>query len=238
MECLFVENKNVEKVENSYIERVKVRMPEQSQYFGYFFYVATSFVVKTGSCTLILKGNDTYLYELIKEEREQGKRYKRYKLTFEELCAEFLEMQKELNPDYFPKAFAVFNEYEYSKSGVELEREETFSIGGLRDKWFYLDFYTRKRVSAPNFKIIKENLTEQDVVLINTYLKRLKEFIRHYELIETALVKIKNDFYEFNDYQDLWDIKRIFAKNLEKAKKSDLDEIERIKESLRHYKGE
>lgn len=75
--------------------RTEVLLPKDSQYSGYCFLHPSKLIVeRVGGIASITYNND-FAFTLIKKDREEGKRYKRHKLTATEILAIYEpEMQK------------------------------------------------------------------------------------------------------------------------------------------------
>lgn len=73
---------------NEYIKtyRTEILLPPDGEYAGYCFLHPTK-LVSFRSPLASITYNETFSFELIKKEREPGKRYKRYSLTVAELLA-------------------------------------------------------------------------------------------------------------------------------------------------------
>lgn len=73
---------------NDYIKtyRTEILLPKDSQYPGYCFQHPSK-LVSCGPEFARLTYNDTFVFNLVKKDREPGKRYKRYTLTAAELIA-------------------------------------------------------------------------------------------------------------------------------------------------------
>lgn len=75
--------------------QTEILLPEKSEYAGYHFWHPSKLVSGLADEISRVTYNPTFTFTLIKKEREPGKRYKRYKLSAEELVAVYrAEMAK------------------------------------------------------------------------------------------------------------------------------------------------
>ena len=83
---------------NEYIKtyRTEILLPKNSEYSGYCFQHPSK-LVSCGRYTAKLTYNNTFVFNLVKKDREPGKRYKRYTLTAEELIAIYAPEVARLN---------------------------------------------------------------------------------------------------------------------------------------------
>ena len=149
---------------------LQVKMPKESQYAGY----ATRIYLysEESVCYVAYKSrSENWTFELTKIDREQGKRYKRYRLTWDELSAEFAEHQKRFDKSECPKGLAYVYDYAY-RGGVEQSRTGKFVVGAIDGKWFWLDEYDKRRISAKNFRLISA-LDSKDVERVQSEIKEL-----------------------------------------------------------------
>ena len=67
--------------------QTEVLLPKDGQYAGYCFLHPSKLVSERAGGVASITYNDDFVFELIKKDREQGKRYRRYKLQAPELPA-------------------------------------------------------------------------------------------------------------------------------------------------------
>lgn len=163
-------------IENSYgADYYLIKMPNSSEYKDYSAQIYSGLVLPHDYFYSIkAPWKDDFLFKLIKNNREPGKRYKQPKLTWEELVQEFNVYDKELDVSTNPFGFAQFNIYDRSRTGVETY-EKIYSLGRVDETWFYLENGERHLVSAKNFILIKKYLTEKEINEISNKLNRLDE---------------------------------------------------------------
>jgi len=76
---------------NEYVKtyRTEILLPKGSRYEGYSFQHPTKLVSDRGNGLTEVTYNDSFMFLLVKKDREPGKKYKRYKLTPSEILAEY-----------------------------------------------------------------------------------------------------------------------------------------------------
>ena len=149
------------------VESLRVKMPKSSQYVGYATTIY-AFVKKGFFYEVLCPRKKDYVFELVKIRKKGDKgRYKRYRLSWQELTAEFQEHQKQFDISNLPKALVYAYDYDY-RGCVELSRRGCFLIGAVSGKWFWTNDYKRYLISAKNFRLITM-LEEEE---INCYSRR------------------------------------------------------------------
>ena len=174
-----IPKKVVTKIENPFFQGCEVLFPASSKYAGYKTKLSDYFISEDTEYFRIYNKFENKVFMLEKAEREQGKRYKRYNIGWEEFCLELAEYNEQFNRDKLTSALVMFNEYEYSKKGFEKSRNQEIKLGKYNDTWCYVynaqGTEERHRISAKHFKILKDNLTAEEVEKYETLLCEIEE---------------------------------------------------------------
>lgn len=190
---IYVDKKLVKRVDNSYVNQLQVKMPPGSKYEGYYFNVSDYYAELDTVSAKIQQGSEDFLFILIKEQRELGKKYSRPKLSWNELAEEFKSCAEKHNTSLLARGLAFV--YNYSCKG--LSKEGHFVVGGIRDKWFYITDNNRRLISAKNFKLIKENLSEAEEREVNDLIVELENNNIKFSELTSMNGSIKNFKSEF-----------------------------------------
>lgn len=153
-----ISKKLCEVVNTRYQHGIEVTMLATSQYSGYKFFVSDSFVYRERNFFEIVKSknNNAWRFTLEKIEKEQGKRYARPKLSFEELEAEFAEHSAQFYTDTLPQALAYTKTYaDDGTRNAGRVMAAGFCIGGYDKTWFYESDYERRRLNTNGVRILK-----------------------------------------------------------------------------------
>ena len=190
--------KAIKKIESPFWQGYEVLFPASSKYAGYKTKISEYFISETPEYFLIKRIFENATFTLEKAEREQGKRYKRYEISWGELYTELGEYNEMFSREGLPTALVMYNEYEYSKRGVELWRYTLILLGKHTNIWCYTTDSRgneeRHRISAKRFRIVKDNLTSAEI-------KRFTELLQERSDIENDLLgldKIENEFYKLD----------------------------------------
>lgn len=181
---------------NKFYPKVIVELPEQSSFAGYYFELS-NIVVRTNYNQICKPYKSDFVFKLIKQEREPGQRYSRPALSWEALCREFEEHQKQFDKSSLPKALAYVNDYNY-RNGIEWSRAGNFVIGAIEGAWFWKDEDDKRRVSAKNFKLIAF-LPEEEALVVSKKIERLEEIVSKLYSI-TSSNNIKDQIDSFLQY--------------------------------------
>ena len=153
-------------------ELLSVQLPSESQYFGYevslYCYEDENLFFEA-----YRPRGKNWSFELIKSEREKGKRYKRYRLTWDELIKEFEQHQKQFDKSECRKGLAYVYDYDY-RGRVEQERVGKYVVGAVDGKWFWINEYERRRISAKNFRLIAI-LSASEIEAVENCIEKLKQ---------------------------------------------------------------
>ena len=171
-------------IENGYgADFYSIQMPNSSQYKDYTVNVYLNITVGRDYFIEIKKPiyKEDYIFILVKTERQQGKKYKRPKLTYEELEEELKEYNAEFDLSQCSVALAQFNEYEFDKRHKDLTATPVYKIGHIKGKWFIEESFKRHLISAKNFKIIKNDLPEEEIERLKQTLNRLDYLTNYYD---------------------------------------------------------
>lgn len=174
-----------------------IDLPDDCKYAGYQMYVSSYFVYCPNRRFLcITKGKQDFLYELYKKEREPGKRYPRYKLTFEELADAFSIHSAQFGvSDSLPYVLAYCKDYANNgtrSAGVVLGC--SYYIGQVDETWLYLDdvrsgYIERRRLKSNGVRVIK-HLASEDVEATKQMVCRLVELQRRKSMIDECRIEI------------------------------------------------
>lgn len=171
-----VAKKYCEYKESPYTCVYTIKMPNKSRFDSYSVDVSAYIVYDEDYFYAIKKPNKSdYLFTLVKiGGREDGKRYARPKLTWEEFVEELQAYDKEIDVADSPKALVSFWRYTYDKWGREEGREKEYCVGRIKGKWFIEeDGYKRHRLSADGVTLLRENLTDDEYTNYEQKLKAL-----------------------------------------------------------------
>lgn len=198
MEDIKIAKKHCMFQENAYSSSYFIQLPKTSQYKGYTVTVPTHIVTEHGEFYAIVRPwKEDFTFTLVKTEREEGKRYTRPKLSFDELAQEMKEYDDVFDLSKMTRALAKFNEYAYNRYGVEEGRETRFYVGYVKGKWFYEDNYERHLISAKHFTLLKGDLTEKEVETYADKIKCLNEWTYQIEHIKKNKTKVKDALADF-----------------------------------------
>ena len=220
-------------------EALQIKMPKGSQYEGYEFtygyygsnstiyyeiYRPSNFAVKE--------------FMLVKSERKEGERHKRYRLKWEDLVSEFSEHQKQFDKSTLPKALAYYNDYNY-RGCVEVSRNGKYVVGGVEGNWFWESDESKRRISAKNFELISM-LSEDEAKEVNAYideLNRLEEEVFDLQRNGSLLDVLRQAEYRTREYAVL-DLKRKELISFIEDGISELkNRMESLKKKLNEYRG-
>lgn len=215
-----IDKKLAERIDESRFRSIywKINMPKESRYSGYFFQCSNYFCEETSEYISLLPGKSEYLYELIKEDREQGKRYSRPKLSFEELQEIFAEHSKRFYHEDLPYALAFLKLYANNGS-ITAGRvvSQYFAVGKYSDKWFYESDTRRRKIGSRGVTILKE-LSSSEVQEIKEKLER-RDLLR--EKVSCGNYKLSLDCYHFEQLKEVLS-KESFEKITEKISEINL----------------
>lgn len=190
-------------VVQGYKKYIKVCMPKESKYNGYWFYHSLEYYSETPNYFKIYF-YDNWTFNLkTKKETVQ--------LSADEMCTELETYQEKFrhNKNLY---VAIIREYynNHTRWAGSILRE-TIEIGSLEDKWFWLDDDTKRLANSKGVKLIRK-AEQGDVEL----LKSLKQ-------IRNQLIDLQ-DYYEHIElefgYQKLNEVKALENKFL-----NDINEI-------------
>ena len=202
MESIRIAKKYVVYQENAYTSEYVVTMPKKSAYSGYNVKVP-SLLLQDNDYFYTLKKpwTDTFVFLLTKAEREQGKRYARHKLNFDKLAEALKIYHQELDVSNLPLALVKFNEYTYSRHGIEEDRETVYCVGRINDTWFYETSGERHLVKAKHFALLHKNLSPEEA---DFYMQQIEEMARLEKQIQTSK-KREEELKRFSsDLQEPW----------------------------------
>lgn len=142
------------------------------------------------NCTYRLQRDDDEIYvATMTENREAGKKYRRYKFTSEELYALYQDV--DLNVSKLAVA-SVDIYFEYSE-GIA---STNVLIGKVQDSWFYCsELRTKRRIKSRGVRILGyiECASQEAVqLLINEYEKGLSSITNKYFAFDRGKVHIQN----------------------------------------------
>ena len=160
-----VAKKYCEYKESPYTCVYTIKMPNKSKYKGYSVDLTPYIVYDHDYFYEIVKPNkNDYIFKLVKtSDREEGKRYSRPKLTWDEFVEEMQAYDKEIDIGDSPKALVCSWSYSYNKWGHEEGREQEYHVGCIKGKWFIEeDTYKRHRLSADGVTLLRNNLTDDE----------------------------------------------------------------------------
>lgn len=186
-----------------------VQMPKTSQYSDYHFKVYYYYEIGNTYCELLEpKDTTAFTYELIKTEREEGKRYRRPRLYWKDLKQEFEQHQQLFDKSALPKALAFVYDYQY-KGSLELMKNGRFVVGAVDDKWFWVGVDDRRRISAKNFKLIsnlaagEDEAVQKDINELNKSERELSRLISFNGIREKARYCCKYELGQFAELQPM-----------------------------------
>ena len=235
-----IKKHHVKFIESNYgSEYFLIDLPKKSKYEDYSVQVYAGLMSSKDYYYTIKKPwKDEFFFTLIKNTREEGKRYARPKLTWEELKKELDEYNVELDYSNLPVALAKFNEYERDKKGI-ISYESEILLGKTDGTWFYLESGERRLVSAKHFKLIKNYLNPEEIKGITQKLIRLNklklsiESLKKYNyeithaLNERIIDARENQKFDKLCKEFLNEYKKLEQKNIEEHQKI-LKELEEI----------
>ena len=198
MEDIKIAKKHCTYQENAYSSSYSIPLPKTSQYKGYTVTVPPHIVGEHGEFYAIVRPwKEDFTFTLVKTEREYGKRYARPKLSFDELAQAMKEYDDAFDLSRLPRALVKFNEYSYSRNGVEEDRNTRFCVGYVKGKWFYEENYERHLISAKHFTLLKDDLTEQEAEAYADKIKCLSKWTYQIEHIKKNKTKVKDALADF-----------------------------------------
>lgn len=162
-----IPKKVVTKIENPFFQGCEVLFPASSKYVGYKTKLSNYFISEDTEYFTIRNTFENKVFKLETAEREQGKCYKRYNIGWEELCSELAEYNEQFNRENLTSALVMFNDYIYSRSGIEQSRYRKIAVAKHNETWCYVSDADgneeRHRISAKHFEIVNDNLTSEEV---------------------------------------------------------------------------
>lgn len=192
-----VSSKLCERIEDGFRDGWLIDLPKESKYAGYQMYVSGYYIDTSyhRRYLRINKGNKNFTYELYKKEREPGKRYPRYKLTFEELLEVFSEHSAQFGiPNNLPYVLAYCKDY--ANDGTRSAGRVLgyyYCVGRVDKAWLYEEFgqqeVWRRRLGTRGVKILK-NLTLEEVEPIRQMLHRRNELQERIDEIKDCRINI------------------------------------------------
>ncbi len=222
-------------------ESLRVRLPRESQYFGYevsiYCYESENIFFEA-----YRPREENWVFELIKSDREKGKRYKRYRLTWDELAKEFEEHQKQFDKSKCPKGLAYVYDYDY-RGGVERDRFGKYAVGAVDGNWFWINEYERRLMPAKNFRLIGM-LSSSEIEAVENCIEKLKqsemdlEYLTRFNGIRD---KVKGLFLDFTHIQFNEKLNKKWNEllsSIDELIDSNKKDIARIKEKLEGYHSE
>lgn len=191
-----IAKKLCETVKTIFQDGYYVTMLPTSKYAGYRFYVSNYYCYsRSGFVGIIESENEEYRFTLEKVDREPGKRYRRPKLSFEELRAEFEEHSAQFDPNALPQALAYVKIY--ANNGSRNAGEVIGScicVGGIDNTWFYEADGRRRRLNTHGVRILKA-LTQDEAKEINAKLSRLEELGDMERRFKNCLIEYRKDYF-------------------------------------------
>lgn len=220
-------------------EALQINMPKGSKYEGYEFTYGYYGSNSTIYYEIYRPSNyKVKEFTLVKSERKEGERHKRYRLKWEELATEFADHQKQFDKSTLPKALAYYNDYNY-RGCIELSRNGKYAVGGVEGKWFWESDETRRRIYAKNFEFISM-LSEDEAKEVSGHideLNSLEEEVYDLQRNGSLLDVLRQAEYRTREYAVL-DLKRKELISFIEDGISELkNRMETLKEKLDHYQG-
>lgn len=157
MENILLNKKQCEWIDNGFHQSWKVKMPRSSKHYGYAFTVSPYLLSETSNDEVLrLKKpqKEDFVFVLAKIEREEGKRYPRPKLSWQELCEDLAEHSAKNDKNTLPQGLVYIYDYDY-RHGIELGRDGHYALGGVEGCWFWENGIKRRRTSAKNFRLLR-----------------------------------------------------------------------------------
>lgn len=225
-----VAKKYCEYKESPYTCVYTIKMPNKSKYKGYSVDVSIYIVYDNDYFYVIKKPNkNDYIFKLVKtSDREEGKRYSRPKLTWDEFVEEMQAYDKEIDIADSPKALVSFWRYTYDRWGHEEEREKEYCVGCIKGKWFIEeDGYKRHRLSADGVTLLRDNLTDDEYV---TYEQKIKALFDADRTISVCEQKIDVLIKKLDDLRENTKFPSHIYKQMDRLQRSIEDFIEEKKE--------
>lgn len=189
--------------EDLFRDGLLIDLPEDSKFAGYQMYISYYFVhlprsaVRSARYYCITKGKQDYIYELYKKEREQGKRYPRYKLTFDELFDVFAAHSAQFRVSAsLPYVLACCKDYANNgtrMAGAVLGR--SYYVGQVDEVWLYINNgdgdIERRRLNSRGVEIIRY-LSSEDVEPTKQMLCKKTALYKRKNGIASCRVEISN----------------------------------------------
>ena len=180
---------------------VKVCMPPESKYNGYWFYHSLEYYSETPNCFKI------YFYDIwnfnLKTKKET------VQLSAEEMCTDLEVYQERIKHNKNPY-IAIVKEYANDNTrlaGIVLD--ETIQIGSLEGKWFWLDDDTKRLADSKGIKLIQK-AEQGDAELLEVLKQTQKKLIK----LQDYYKEIKSEF-KYQKFEDMKDLENKFLNDIE-----------------------
>lgn len=224
MDEILFHKKLCEHIDTLWHECYRISMPGTSGYPDYTFDVPEFLVYgKSSFLSLHKPKKEDFLFVLSKtKNREEGKRYSRVRLLWDELKAQFAEHSAQFDTSQLPHGLAYVYDYDYSSYGEERARHGRYVVGAYNDTWFWVADDDKRRRSAKNFRFIRE-LQNEDVELTIQQTKRLDDIEFQIGKVERTICDTIKIF-ACKDHEFLQDIQTTCCTLLEQKKAELLSE--------------